>query len=49
LRRSEQLLDEEGAREIQLRVAESNDAAMSLYVQEGYVEISRNVAWERVL
>jgi ribosomal protein S18 acetylase RimI-like enzyme len=49
LRRSEQLLDEEGAREIQLRVAESNDAAMSLYVEEGYVEISRKMAWERVL
>jgi ribosomal protein S18 acetylase RimI-like enzyme len=49
LRRSEQLFDEEGMREIQLRVAESNDAAMSLYVEEGYVEISRNVAWERVL
>jgi ribosomal protein S18 acetylase RimI-like enzyme len=49
LRRCEQLLEGRGAREVELRIAESNAAAASLYRREGYVEVARSRAWERVL
>ena len=49
LRRCEELLDGRGAREVVLRVAESNAIAVALYRQEGYEEVRRDMAWERVL
>jgi poly(3-hydroxyoctanoate) depolymerase len=49
LRRCEQLLEGRGAREVELRIAESNAAAVSLYRREGYIEVARSRAWERVL
>jgi len=49
LRRCEELLDERGAREVVLRVAESNAIAVGLYRQEGYEEVRRDVAWEKGL
>jgi N-acetylglutamate synthase len=49
LRRCEALLDDRGAREITLRVAQSNAPAAALYAAEGYAEVSRSVAWGRAL
>ena len=49
LRRCEELLDERGAREVVLRVAESNAVAVGLYRREGYEEVRRDVAWEKGL
>ncbi|HYS80596.1 MAG TPA: GNAT family N-acetyltransferase [Anaeromyxobacteraceae bacterium] len=49
LRRCEELLDARGAREVVLRVAESNAVAVGLYRREGYEEVRRDVAWERGL
>ena len=49
LRRTEELLEQEGAPSIQLLVAATNKAAVSLYRKDGYVEISRRDSWERVL
>lgn len=49
LRRCEALLDRRRVREVVLRVAASNAPAVALYRAEGYVEVSRDVAWERPL
>lgn len=49
LRRCEALLDAAGGREVVLRVAASNVAALALYRAEAWLERWRRGAWERAL